>query len=106
MASKRSSPRQSSRRKSSGPSARSSTRSATTATATATAPASALRITRRVVNSKRHTVGYAFSNGKTATVRQAAQMARRITGVRRVGNHIQAQPNCRKLQTLPITFQK
>lgn len=63
------------------------------------------RITRRVVNSKRHTTHYVIS-GRRISVGYAVRMARqgRLAGVRVVGNHIQAAPGCRPLNLLPTTI--
>ena len=60
-----------------------------------------LTISKRIVNTKRHTVGYVI-NGKEYTVRKAAQLAGqgRIRGARRVGNHIQATTNKKRLSSL------
>jgi hypothetical protein len=63
------------------------------------------RISRRIVNVKRHTLGYVV-NGKSMTVRQVTQLASRgkVAGVQVVGNHVQARPGCRRLTRLPITI--
>ena len=60
------------------------------------------RISKRLVTSKRHTVGYVVG-GKRQTVRQSVQLARRgeIIDVRAVGRHIQAMPGCGRLSDLP-----
>jgi len=63
-----------------------------------------LRITRRIVNSKRHTTGYVIG-GKTCSVSQVKSLAEqgKVAGVRVVGQHIQATPGARKLSDLPMT---
>ena len=63
------------------------------------------RITRRIVSTKRHTTGYVIS-GKTFTVPQVCKMAAtgKISGVRVVGNHIQAVPGRKRLTDLPETI--
>ncbi len=64
-----------------------------------------LKITRRIVNTKRHTTGYVIG-GKTQSVAQARQLAEsgRINGVRVVGNHIQSVPGKKRLTDLPETI--
>lgn len=61
-----------------------------------------LRISRRVVNTKRHTVGY-IAKKKFYSTPQITRMAKRgeVSGVRVVGNHIQAPPGRRRLVDLP-----
>jgi len=60
------------------------------------------RITKRIVNKKRHTTGYVV-NGEELSVAKTRQMATRgqISGVRVVGRHVQAQNGRRRLGTLP-----
>lgn len=63
-----------------------------------------MRITRRVVNSKRHTKGYMI-NGKFHSVAQTKKLAAsgRIYGVRVVGEHVQSEGNGRRrLSELPF----
>ena len=64
--------------------------------------ASALRITKRVVNVRRHTTGYVIG-GKRHTVLGTLKLAKagRISGVQVVGRHIQAVPGRRRLTDLP-----
>lgn len=62
------------------------------------------RITKRITNSKRHTIGYKI-DGKERSVSQAVRMARQnqIYGVRVVANHLQTPPGGRrKLLDLPV----
>lgn len=73
----------------------------------------ALKVTRRIVNSKRHTIGYvvgdkSYSLENTPQRNNLLSMARngRITGVRVVGDHLQAIPGRRKLSTLPQTISR
>jgi hypothetical protein len=60
------------------------------------------RVSKRVVNSKRHTTHYVIG-GKTVSVSEATTMARKglLAGVRVVGNHIQSAIGCRPLSKLP-----
>ena len=69
--------------------------------------ASQKKITHRVVDVKRHTVGYVIAN-KKYSVSAVKKMARsgQISGVRIVGNHIQAPPGGRRLSELPMKFDK
>ena len=62
-----------------------------------------LRISRRLVSTKRHTTGYVI-DGKKYSVREATRLARqgRVSGVRVVGNHIQALKSRRRLSDLPF----
>lgn len=66
-----------------------------------------MRITRRIVNSKRHTIGYVVG-GQEQTIDNAAALARRgmISGVRVVGNHIQAEIGRHPLASLPTTIRR
>lgn len=66
-----------------------------------------MRITKRLVNTKRHTVGYVI-NGKKYTVAKARHFATqgRIHGVRVVGNHIQSIPGRRKLTRLATAVER
>jgi len=63
-----------------------------------------LKITRRIVNTKRHTTGYVVG-GETLSVPQVRALARsgQVSGVRVVGQHIQALPGKKKLTDLPQT---
>lgn len=65
------------------------------------------RLYRRVVNKKRHTLGYIAAGGKFLSVKQATQAANsgQIAGVRVVGNHIQAAIGAKPLYNLPATIQ-
>lgn len=65
-----------------------------------------MRISRRLVNTKRHTTGYVI-NGQNYSVAQARRLAERgqLSGVRVVGRHIQAEPGRRRLTELPQTVQ-
>lgn len=65
------------------------------------------RITRRVVNTKRHTTGYVVG-GQVYSVSATRNMARRgdIANVRVVGQHIQSVPGKQRLTDLPILLQK
>lgn len=64
------------------------------------------RISRRVVNTKRHTTGYVVG-GKTISVDRARKMASRgqLAGVRVVGDHIQANLGCKPLYDLPTKIE-
>lgn len=66
-----------------------------------------LRISKRVVNTKRHTVGYMAAK-KFYSTHQITRMARKgeVAGVRVVGNHIQAPPGARRLIDLPTEVQR
>jgi len=66
-----------------------------------------MRISRRVVNVKRHTVGYMIG-GKMQSVSQTRRLAAagRVAGVQVVGNHVQARPGRRRLSDLPTTLRK
>lgn len=61
------------------------------------------RLYKRVVTPKRHTKGYVATGGEFLTVAQAKRQTKagKISGVRVVGNHIQADTNARPLYTLP-----
>lgn len=80
---------------------------------TATQTPRPLKVTKRIVNVKRHTVGYVI-DGKSYNLtrmsdrRTVLSMARngRISGVRAVGNHIQAMPGRRKLSSLPKSIMR
>jgi len=62
-----------------------------------------MRITSRVVNIKRHTIGYTIGGKFHSTDRAKGLAARgRLSGVRVVGDHIQAKPGCRRLLDLPM----
>lgn len=71
---------------------------------TAGAGTPTLRITRRFVNTKRHTVGY-MVGGQRKTVLQTTKLARqgRIRNVRVVGRHVQANVGAKPLSSLPTT---
>ncbi len=60
------------------------------------------RITKRVVNSKRHTTGYVVG-GESLSVPQVRKMASKgeIANVRVVGKHIQSLPGGKRLTDLP-----
>ena len=62
------------------------------------------RISRRILNSKRHTTHYVIG-GKEVPVEKARQMASKglLAGVRVVGDHIQAKIGCTPLYKLPTT---
>ncbi len=66
-----------------------------------------MRVTRRVVNSKRHTQGYMIG-GQFYTVPDSTNLVARgrVSGVRVVGNHIQAESGRKRLSDLPTTVQK
>ena len=61
-----------------------------------------MRITRRLVNVRRHTTGYIIG-GKQHSVSATRKLASagRISGVQVVGNHVQAVPGRRRLTDLP-----
>ena len=63
------------------------------------------RITKRIVNTKRHTTGYVFG-GKNMTVAQTRKMAAAGTfrNVQVVGKHVQAKPGTRRLSDLPMVI--
>lgn len=69
----------------------------------ASTSASAMRISKRVVNSKRHTTGYIIA-GQFHSVAQTKNLASKgaIAGVRVVGNHIQAVNGRKRLSDLPM----
>lgn len=62
-----------------------------------------LKISRRLVNSKRHTEGYVIGGKKTSVgdARKLAQQGR-LANVRVVGRHIQGVPG-NSLSSLPVT---
>lgn len=63
-----------------------------------------LKITHRVVNVKRHTLGYVINN-RRYTVNEARRLATNglLNGVQVVGGHIQAIPGRRNpLSSLPV----
>jgi hypothetical protein len=66
-----------------------------------------IRLTQRVVNTKRHTIGY-VAQRKFYSTSQITRMAQRgqIAGVQVVGNHIQASPGGRRLIDLPTEVRK
>ena len=65
------------------------------------------KVSRRLVNVRRHCVGYIIG-GKTVTVAQAAVMAARglLPNVVRNANHIQARPGTRRLSDLTATVRR
>lgn len=67
-----------------------------------------VKLVKRVVSTKRHTVGYRASNGKFLTVAQARQMASsgRVDGVRTVGGHVQADTGRKPLYKLPQIIER
>lgn len=73
--------------------------------ATASKSSAKMRITKRVVDVKRHTIGFMINN-HFYTVSQARSLASngRIAGVRVVGGHIQASVGARRLVDLPTTI--
>ncbi len=75
--------------------------------ASASASRRTQRITKRLVNVRRHTKGY-IVGGKKCTVAQTRNMAAtgRISGVQVVGNHIQAKPGKSRLTDLPMQIVK
>lgn len=85
---------------------RSSMRSTTRASCNKSAP-SAKQITKRIVNTKRHTTGYVVA-GKTYDLRRTADRSSllrlskdgQIKGVHVVGRHIQSLPGNRRLSSL------
>ena len=66
-----------------------------------------LRLSKRVVNTKRHTIGYMAAK-KFYSTSQIMRMAKKgeVAGVRVVGNHIQAPPGARRLIDLPTEVQR
>lgn len=68
---------------------------------------SQLRITKRVVSTKRHTQGYMI-DGKFVSTAEARRLASqgRISGVRVVGRHIQSQQGRRRLSDLPTEVRR
>lgn len=64
-----------------------------------------MKITRRYVDSKRHTVGY-FVGGQRRTVKEVAQLTRqgRIRNARIVGKHVQAAIGEQPFYALPQTI--
>ena len=76
-------------------------------------PSRSVKVTKRIVNTKRHTVGYviggkSYNLGRISDRKTVLSMARngRISGVRAVGNHIQALPGRRKLSSLPASISR
>ncbi len=65
------------------------------------------KITRRVVNTKRHTTGYVVG-GQVYSVAQTRTLAQRgrVVNVRVVGRHIQSLPGKQRLSDLPILLRK
>lgn len=67
------------------------------------------RINRRVLNKKRHTIGYVITGNKRVTRNQAVTLAKRgqLSGVRvvngRTSNYLQSTTS-RSLQDLPVTM--
>ena len=66
-----------------------------------------LRITKRVTNTKRHTLGYQIG-GKFHSVARTRQLAAqgRVAGVQVVGNHVQAKAGRKRLSDLPTELRK
>ena len=64
-----------------------------------------MKITRRFVDSKRHTVGY-FVGGQRRSVKEVTKLARqgRIRNARIVGNHVQAAIGAQPFYSLPETI--
>ncbi len=79
----------------------------TGSSATASRARSSMKISRRVVNTKRHTQGY-IVNGKYHNISATTKLARqeRIAGVRVVGNHIQAVNGRKRLSELPVEIRR
>ena len=71
------------------------------------AKSKSMRITKRLVNVRRHTTGYIIG-GKRHTVIQASKLAKagRLPNVQVVGNHIQAMPGSRRLTDLTMQIIK
>lgn len=63
-------------------------------------------MSRRLVNTKRHTTGYVIGGRKTS-VAQARKLAQqgRLSGIRVVGDHIQSEPGRKRLSDLPVTIE-
>ena len=63
------------------------------------------KISKRVVSTKRHTVGYMIGD-KQVSVAQARQLAQRgsLSGVQVIGQHIQSVPGKTRLTDLPIVI--
>lgn len=63
---------------------------------------SKLSISRRYLNSKRHTIGYTVG-GKRMSVAETTRLARqgRIKNARVVGKHVQSAAGCSPLSSLP-----
>ena len=82
---------------------RSSNRKKLAGKKTVTGGSKPMRITSRIVNAKRHTVGYMI-DGKVHTVALTKRLAGqgRISGVRVVGNHVQSENGRRRLSDLPM----
>ena len=66
-----------------------------------------VRITKRITNTKRHTTGYIIQ-GQFHSVSQTKNLASKgaISGVRVVGNHIQAVNGRKRLSDLPTEVRK
>ncbi len=62
-----------------------------------------MRLTRRIVDVRRHTKGY-IAGGKEYSVAQIRKLVAggRVSGVQVVGKHIQAMPGRRRLTDLPM----
>lgn len=69
--------------------------------------AAAQKITKRIVNVRRHTQGYVVG-GCEVSVSQARKMAAsgRLRGVQVVGGHIQSLPGKKRLSELPTLIKK
>jgi len=68
---------------------------------------STMEITSRIVDVRRHTLGY-VAGGKKYSVAQIKQLAAtgRVRGVQVVGNHIQSLPGGARLTDLPMKIVK
>lgn len=62
-----------------------------------------MRISKRIVDVKRHTKGYEIA-GKRYSVAQTRKLAERgrLSGVRVVGRHVQAENGRKRLSSLPM----
>lgn len=65
------------------------------------------KISRRVLNTKRHCTAYIIG-GRTVSVPKAAQLAKRglLPNVVKNGRHIQSRPNTRRLSDLTATVRR
>jgi len=62
-----------------------------------------MRVTKRIVNTKRHTKGYVI-DGRDLPTKVALELAEegRLNGIVRVGNHLQAAPGSRRRRLLDL----